>query len=54
MAFVREDFLLPPSTKEVGPSTAILFHGGDIGRGNVFEVGAESASFRFFAGGPPS
>lgn len=54
MVLVREDFLLPPSTKEVGPSTAILFHGGDIGRGNVFEVAAVSASFRFFAGGPAS
>ena len=54
MAFVREDFLLPPSRKEVGPSTAILFHGGEMGRGNVFEVGVGSASFRFFAGGPSS
>ena len=54
MVFVREDFLLPPSTKVVGPSTVILFHGGDIGRGNVFEVGTVSASFRFFAGGSPS
>ena len=54
MALVREDFLLPSSTKDVGPSTVIFFHGGDIGRGKVFEVGVVSASFRFFAGGPLS
>jgi hypothetical protein len=54
IAFVREDFLLPSLTKEVGPSAAILFHGGDIGRGKVFEGEAVSASFRFFAGGPSS
>lgn len=54
MVFVREDFLLPSSTKEVGPSADTLFHGGDIGRDSVFEVGIVSASFRFFACGPAS
>ena len=32
MTFVLDDFLRPPSTNEVGPSTAIFFHGGEAGR----------------------
>lgn len=54
IAFVREDFLLPSLTNEAGPSTAIFLQGGDMCRGNVFEEGVVSVSFRFFAGGPPS
>ena len=53
-AFVREDLRLPPSRKDVGPSTAIRFQGGDTGRGKCFEMTADSASFRFFVGGPSS
>lgn len=53
---VRDDFRLPPSTKDVGPSTAIFFHGGETGlevesRG-VAE--AESVSFRLLEGGASS
>lgn len=48
MAFVRDDFLLPPSINDVGPSTPAFFHGGEIGRG-VERL--PSASFRFFDGG---
>ena len=49
---VREDFLRPPSTNDVGPSTAIFLHGGEIGLGPVgVEVRvAESVSFRFLFG----
>lgn len=46
MAFVREDFRRPSSTNDVGPSTAILFHGGEMGRDG------EPASFLLFEGGP--
>jgi len=53
MGFVLDDFLLPPSTKDVGPSTAILLHGGDSGR-EVERCGVrDSASFLFLFGGPP-
>jgi len=29
---VLADFLMPSTTKDVGPSTTALFHGGDVGR----------------------
>ena len=50
--FVLDDFLRPPSTKDVGPSTAILLQGGDTGRGVELCEVAESVNFLFLAGGP--
>lgn len=52
--FVREDFRRPPSTKDVGPSTAILFHGGETGLEVEGRGVAESVSFRFLVGGASS
>ena len=52
MGFVLEDFLLPPSTNDVGPSTAIFFHGGDSSREADRCGVSESASFLFLLGGP--
>ena len=40
--------------KEVGPSTAILFHGGEMGLGVEDSRVAASASFRLLDGGPLS
>lgn len=51
--FVREDFLLPPSTNDVGPSTAIFFQGGEIllvAGVSVVGVVPQSVSFRFLIG----
>ena len=49
--FVRDDFRLPSSTNDVGPSTAILFQGGEMGLCPDALPVAESASFRFLFGG---
>src|ERR1700761_8018068 len=50
MMFVRPDFRRPSTTKEVGPSAATRFHGGETSRGD--DLCSCPATFRFFAGGP--
>ena len=51
---VLEDFRLPPSTNDVGPSTEIFFHGGETGLDVESREVAESVSFRFLVGGASS
>ncbi len=51
--FVRADLLFPSSTKDVGPSTMTLFHGGEIGRGVLRGRSPSSTSLRFLLGGSP-
>jgi hypothetical protein len=53
-AFVLDDFRLPSSTNEVGPSTTIFLHGGEAGRLEVRCGGPKSVILLFFFGGWPS
>src|SRR5437868_726813 len=49
-AFVRDDFLRPPSTKEEGPSMVAFFQGGDSARGRERRRKDDSSSFRLLFG----